>query len=232
MTPTPFVPPTSLSVEGVQGFPFIISANRAKRTEMTLPSSASPFTDSLRNSFWSFEASDEFSGKLAECPTKCHQDLSSVVKVEEINGCRVLPFEKADLQIPHEPGRRHPEIVSHQHDRLNMLAIAMTKSGNQFAVLLASLRMEPLLELVQDKQHLPLRWQDATPSQVCERIDQTRSSGQFRTRLTQALEQPAFGLLRGRLDVDGRTCLPGGAEALPSPLMTSHSPRDRRSAPP
>ena len=31
-----------LSVAGVQGFPFIISANRASRTEMILPSWASP----------------------------------------------------------------------------------------------------------------------------------------------------------------------------------------------
>ena len=107
-----------------------------------------------------------------------------MVEVEEINGCRVLPFDKADLQIPHEPGRRHPEIIPHQHNRLNMLAIAVPKSGDQFRVLLTSLGMEPLLELVQDQQHLPLRWQDATPSQVRQRIDQPRSSGKFGTRLS------------------------------------------------
>ena len=114
-----------------------------------------------------------------------------MVEVEEINGCRVLPFDEADLQIPHEPGRRHPEIIPHHHNRLNMLAIALTKGGDQFGVLLASLRMEPLLELVQDQQHLPLRWQDATPSQVCQRIDQPQSSGQFRTRLRKPLSNRA-----------------------------------------
>ena len=88
-----------------------------------------------------------------------------------------------------------------------MLAIAMPKSGDQFGVLLTSLGMEPLLELVQDQQHLPLRWQDATPSQVRQRIDQPQSSGQFRTRLTQALEQPGFGLLGGCLDVDRKDVL-------------------------
>ena len=88
-----------------------------------------------------------------------------------------------------------------------MLAIAVPKSGDQFGVLLASLGMEPLLELIQDQQHLPLRWQDATPSQVRQRIDQPQSSGQFRTRLAQALEQPGFGLLRGRLDVDRKDVL-------------------------
>ena len=38
----PSVPPTSLSVAGVQGLPFTISAKRASRTEMILPSWASP----------------------------------------------------------------------------------------------------------------------------------------------------------------------------------------------
>ena len=123
-------------------------------------------------------------------------------RIEEINGCRVFAFEQANLQIPHEPGRRHPEIIPHQHNRLNMLAIAMTQGGDQFGVLLTPLGMEPLLELIQDQQHLPLGWQDATPSQVCQRIDQPQSSGQFRTRLSQALEQSGFRFLGGRLDVD------------------------------
>ena len=44
VTPTPSVPPTSFSVAGVHGLPLTISANRASRTEMTLPSWASPAT--------------------------------------------------------------------------------------------------------------------------------------------------------------------------------------------
>ena len=114
-----------------------------------------------------------------------------------------------------------------------MLAIALPKGGDQFRVLLTSLGMEPLLELVQDQQHLPLRRQDATPSQVRQRIDQPRSSGQFRTRLAQALEQPGFGLLRGRLDVDRKDVLaqPGQKSRLDQ-RATCRIPRDRRSAPP
>ena len=88
-----------------------------------------------------------------------------------------------------------------------MLAIALTKGGDQFGVLLTPPGMEPLLELVQDQQHLALGWQDATPSQVCQRIDQPQSSRQFRTDLAQALEQPGFGLLRGRLDVNRQDVL-------------------------
>ena len=146
-------------------------------------------------------------GEPAECPTECRQHLSGVVKVEEINGCRVLPFDEADLQVPHEPGRRHPEIIPHHHDGLDMLAIAVTKGGDQFRVLLTPPGKEPLLELIQDQQHLALGWQDATPSQVCQRIDQPQFSGQFRTDLAQALEQPSFRLLRGRLDVNRQDVL-------------------------
>src|SRR5262249_12387296 len=95
-----------------------------------------------------------------------HQDLPSVVEVEEINGCRVFSFDEVDLQSPHEPGRRHPEIIPHQHDRLDMLAIAVPQGGDKFRVLVTSAGVQPLLELVQDQQHLTLRWQDATSSQV------------------------------------------------------------------
>ena len=112
---------------------------------MTLPSSASPVTDSFRNSFWSLlDDRRRILGKLAECPAECHQDLSGVVQVEEIDGRRVLPFEEADLQVPHEPGRRHPEIIPHHHDGLEMLAIALTKGGDQFGVLLTPLGMRAI----------------------------------------------------------------------------------------
>ena len=153
--------------------------------------------------------------------------------IEEIHQGAVLPFEQADLQVPHEPAGGEPEIIPHQHDRLNMLAIAVPKSGDQFRVLLTSLGMEPLLELVQDQQHLPLGWQDATPSQVCQRIDQPQSSGQFRTRLAQALEQPGFGLLRGRLDVNRKDVLaqPGQKSRLDQRRLAA-TRWDRRSAPP
>ena len=122
-------------------------------------------------------------GQRPVSPPECRQHLPGMAGIEEIDEGDVLPFDQSDLQVPHEPARGQPEIIPHHHDRLDMLAIAMPKSGDQFRVLLAPLGMQPLLELVQDQQHLPLRWQDATPSQVRQRIDQPQSSGQFRTRL-------------------------------------------------
>ena len=44
VTPTPAMPPTAFRVAGVHGLPLIISANSARRTEMTLPSCARPAT--------------------------------------------------------------------------------------------------------------------------------------------------------------------------------------------
>ena len=87
------------------------------------------------------------------------------------------PFEQSDFQVTHEPAGGHPEIIPHQHNRLDMLAIAMTKGGDQFRVLLASPGEQPLLKLIQDQQNLTLRGQDATPSQVCQRINQPDPRG-------------------------------------------------------
>jgi hypothetical protein len=47
----------------------------------------------------------------------------------------------------------------------------MAKGCDQFGVLLTPLRMEPLLKLVQNEEHLPLGLQAATPSQLRQRID-------------------------------------------------------------
>ena len=64
VTPTPFVPPTSFNEATVHALPFIISANSAKRTQMTFPSSATPTTDCLRKFFCSLEVCPTLSGKV------------------------------------------------------------------------------------------------------------------------------------------------------------------------
>jgi hypothetical protein len=146
-------------------------------------------------------------GQSSVSPPERHQHFLGMAGIEEIHQGAVLAFKQSDLQVPHEPACGEPEIVPHEHHGLDMLAIAVPKSGDQFSFLLTPPSMEPLFELVEDQQYLPLKWQDATSSQVCQRIDQTRSSGQFRTRLAQAIEQPGFGLLRGRLDVNRQDVL-------------------------
>ena len=73
--------------------------------------------------------------------------------IEEIHQGAVLPFEQSDLQVPHESAGSEPEIIPHQHNRLNMLAIAVPKRGDQFCVLFTPPGEQPLLELVEDQQH-------------------------------------------------------------------------------
>jgi hypothetical protein len=77
-----------------------------------------------------------------------------MARIEKINGGRILSLDQFNLQFRHDPSRRHPEIVSHQRDRLEVPAITLTQSGNEFCVLLTPLRMEPLLELVKDNEEL------------------------------------------------------------------------------
>ena len=75
----------------------------------------------------------------------------------------VLALDETDLQVPHEATGGKPEIVPHQHKRLNMLAIAVPKGGDQFRILLTSLCMEPLLKLVQNQQQFTLRMARCDP---------------------------------------------------------------------
>src|ERR1700733_9016345 len=103
---------------------------------------------------------------------------------KEIDESDVLIRDEIDLQVPHEATDGEPEIIPHQHHRLSMLAIAVPKSGDQLGVFLGSLGMQPLLELIQDEQHLTARNRAATLSQACQRIDQPEFWGEFRTRLS------------------------------------------------
>ena len=101
-----------------------------------------------------------------------------------------------------------------------MLAIAMPKGGDQFRVLLTSLGMEPLLELVEDQQHLLLGAAGRDPfADRRQRIDQPQS---LRASSGHALRKPlssrCFGLLGGRLDVDRQDVLPSRGS---SPALTS-----------
>jgi len=73
---------------------------------------------------------------------------------EEIDQGDVLTGRQFDLQIGHEPARGEPEIVPHHDDRLEMFSIALSQGSDQFSALLTPLGMQPLLELVQDDQHL------------------------------------------------------------------------------
>ena len=79
------------------------------------------------------------------------QHLAGMARIEEIDGNGILSEDQLGFQVIEERRCRHPEVVPHHHNRLRMLAVALPQGGDQFGVLLASFRMEPLLELVQDQ---------------------------------------------------------------------------------
>jgi len=132
------------------------------------------------------------------------QHLPGMARIEKVDGYRILSFHEPDFQFPHEPGRRHPEIVSYHDDRLEVLTVALSQRGDQFRVLLTPLRMEPLLELVQDNQHLLPGAQHSSLPHECQGIDQPRLRRQIGTRRAQCFQQPRFRLLRARLDIDSQ----------------------------
>ncbi len=87
-----------------------------------------------------------------------------MAEVEKINEGRVLALEQLNFQVRHEPADREPEIVPDQDERLQMLAVALTQGGGQLGVFLGPPGMEPLLELVEDQEHLLAARQDAAAS--------------------------------------------------------------------
>ena len=77
-----------------------------------------------------------------------------MAEIKQIHEGAVLALQQSYFQVPHKPAGGEPEIVSDHHDCLDMLAIAVPKSGDQFRVLLTTLRVQPLLKLINDKQDL------------------------------------------------------------------------------
>ena len=89
---------------GVQGLPFIISANRASRTQTTLPSSARPDDGLFEKLLLLLAGIGGFVGQHAEGPAKCRQDFFGMANGEEVDGGGVLTFDESDFQLLHEAG--------------------------------------------------------------------------------------------------------------------------------
>ena len=111
-------------------------------------------------------------GDCPVSPTESRENFPGMTGIEQIHQGAVLSSHQSNLQVTHESTGGEPEVIPHRDDRLNVLAVAMTKSCNQFGILLGPLGKQPLLELIDDQKHLPLVWKDATPSQLSQGIDQ------------------------------------------------------------
>ncbi len=79
-----------------------------------------------------------------------------MLRIEEVDSRHVPVGHQVDLQVTHEPGCRHPEIVPHQADGLEVLAVTLPQRRHQVGRRLAPMGEQPLLELVQDHEDLPV----------------------------------------------------------------------------
>ncbi len=104
---------------------------------------------------------------------------------EQIDGRRVLSFDGSDLQRCHEPCHGHPEVVTHQQERLEPGTVALAQGGDEHGVLLLRTADEPLLELVDDQQHLLAGGQNAAAPDGREQVHKTRTRLKFRARTEQ-----------------------------------------------
>ena len=97
----------------------------------------------------------------------------------------------------------------------------------------ALLRVQPLLELVENDQHLLAGAECLVPGAMAASVSfKPEISGQRWAALPQAVQQAGFRLVGGGFDVDGDHVRRTVAAAVPpSPATTCRSPRARRSGP-
>ena len=125
-----------------------------------------------------------------------------MLDVEEIDERDVRAGFQVDLQIPHESTGGEPEVVAHHDDRLDVRAVALPQGGHQLRAFHLRAGVEPLLELVEDDQHLRAGGNRLPAPEHRQRFDQPQVLGQVGARLPQPLQESRFGLLRRGLDVN------------------------------
>ena len=193
VTPTPSVPPTSFSVAGVHGLPLTISANRASRTEMTLPSWARPATSASRNRSCSADGPGGPSGSLPKARPNARQDLPGVARSNRSTAAKLCP-STSRTSSSHEPGRRHPEVIPDHHEawtrppshcrRASTSSVSCSPPGRAATARTGRARAPPSARR-------------ASPApQRGERLDQPQVVRQARQPLPQAPQEPGLGLVR------------------------------------
>ena len=86
---------------------------------------------------------------------------------------------------------RHPEIIPHHDDALHPAAVALPQGLHQFGVLFFLLGVQPLLELVEDDQHLLADGNALAPAQCRQRLFQTQVVGKAGQRFRRPFSRRA-----------------------------------------
>ena len=146
---------------------------------------------------------DGIIGKPAIGPPEQRQHFGGVLDVEEIEHRGVDPLDQANIQhVAHEPVHRRPKLVPHHDKTLRVNAVALPQCGRELTVAGRFIDLQPLLELIDDDQHLPaLRHQRTTP-QHRERTGQGAALRDLREAGLEPLEQQRFGIVPRGFDED------------------------------
>src|SRR5271157_2294930 len=139
-------------------------------------------------------------GQSPERLSKLGEHFSSMYLIEQIDWSDVFALNKFDMEIAHEPGQGHPEIIPHHDDALDVLAVTLPKALDQFGIVLLPPGVQPLLELVENDEDLLLRPQPLPESD--DLLRQIHVSGQVGKPPPYPVEQSYLGLLGSRLDID------------------------------
>ena len=75
-------------------------------------------------------------------------------RVEPADTRAVLAVREVHVEIAQERRDRHPEIIPHDDDRLDSRAVALSEGLDQFRSLQCRVRVQPLLELIENQQQL------------------------------------------------------------------------------
>ena len=95
-------------------------------------------------------------------------------EVKQISQRTVVTFNETNFQFSEETTDSQPKIIPNHHDALHSSSVTLPEGLHQFGVLFFLLRVQPLLELIEDDQHL-LADRNALASPQCrQRVFQTQ----------------------------------------------------------
>ena len=126
----PTAPPRSRNDPVIQSRPLTISANRARRTGVTAPSSVIIATALSTNDCCSGLIAAGEAGRAPYAAPKAARTFRMRGR-EEVDGRRVLALDHWYLQLPHEPARCHPEVVPDDDEGLEPIAVALPQGQDQ-----------------------------------------------------------------------------------------------------
>jgi len=109
---------------------------------------------------------------------------------------------KLDFQRAHEPAHREPEVIAHENQGLEPLAVTLPERLHKFRGGSGPSCVQPLLELVKNDEDLRTVCQSLFAPECGHRRSQLHAVGQIGNPLAEGLEQARLGSFSGGFDVD------------------------------